>query len=144
SADPFAHLRSLDTPFPERRVAVLANTGASFYLVAGSDDFAFVNPTTLVADVDPLELGGEITAVALSPTANTAFVLDAKQEIALLVFDADGSLSGSWKTTTELPDNQFVLAGTMLPTGNALLTLSGTSVAVVDITASVTAQAWKV
>jgi hypothetical protein len=143
TVDPFTHVRALDLPLAADRELALPSIDAQYYVTASADDYGFIKADGSGSTVDPAPLDGTLQWVAYSPTAHFAVFADDAQELALVLLSSAGDVQASWRATNELPNNQYILAATMLADGQLVLTLSGTSVALVDIAASVTAQAWK-
>ena len=68
---------------------------------------------------------------------------DDEQDLVLVTISTDGDVTGTWQTSTQLPDKEWAMADAMAADGSLLLATSGDHIAVVDVAGSVQSQAWK-
>ena len=141
--DPFSAAQTHLMPLAEANELILPSQDGQYFLAASSAGYAVVKADGTVT-LNPLPMTGAPQAMAFSPAANLAVLTDDQQSIVLLRLDATGTIQGSFKGSSQMPNGQWVISGAMQSDGTYAAALSGTSMAIIDIPASIAAQAWKV
>ena len=141
--DPFSVVQSYSLPLAEVGELILPSQDGQYFIAASSGGYAIVKADGTV-NLNPLAMTGSPQALAYSPSAHVAVLTDDEQSMVLLHLDATGGVVGSWKTDTKFPNGQWAISGAMLADGTYAAGLSGATISIVDVAASVTAQAFKV
>lgn len=140
--EPFAHVSSLPLPLPYRQQGVVSSHDGAYFVTLGESEYSILKADGTHID-NPLPLLGKIESVAFEPTRHFLVISDEFQTMVLLVLDESGTPTASWKGGARISEDLVVRSGTMMSDGRLVLALGATTIGIVDVAATVQAQAWQ-
>lgn len=138
--EPLSLKRSFGLPFAGDDQSVIASANGQYFLVISGADYAIIRSDGKI-DKNKVELPGTIESVAFDSAQNYLVLADKYQTVAVLSLNQSGEIIESWKGGP-LVNDKFVMAGEMLDNGRLLFSLGETTLAVIDVAATLKNGSW--
>ncbi len=129
-------------PFDYDKQGVLAAGNGEYFVTIAETEYAILKKDGTVVK-NPVGLSGKIESAAFDPTHHYLLVADSFKSMAVMALSPTGDVVGSWTAGSKFPGEKLIGAGTMLDDGRLILSIGETSLAVVDVGATIAAQAWQ-
>lgn len=139
--EPFTHQLSLPLPLAYEKQGVASSFDGAYYLTMAENEYAILKSNGDSVK-NPLQMLGKLSSVAFDPVHHLAVLSDEFQTMVLLVFSSSGDVIASWKAGSKFPGDKVVRSGTMMLDGRLVLALGETTIGVVDVPGSISAQSW--
>jgi hypothetical protein len=140
--EPFGHVQTQPLPFDDEEQGVLASGNGDYFVVVADSNYAIQKRDGSVVE-NPVGLAGKITSAAYDPIHHYLLVADEFKSMAVMLLSPNGDVVGSWTAGSLFPGDKLVVSGTMLDDGRLVLAVGEATLAVVDLPATVAAQAWQ-
>ncbi len=141
--EPFEHVRSLSLPLDYDKQGVLAAANGAYFITISESDFAILKDDGSFLKNPKVGLSGKIGSAAFDPVHHFLVITDEFKSMGLLAMAPNGDIVGSWMAGSLFPGEKSIIAGTMLDDGRLILSVGETTIAVVDVPATIAAQAWQ-
>ncbi len=140
--EPFTHVLTLSLPFDADKQGVLGSGNGEYFISVAETDYAIIKKDGSVSK-NPVGLAGQISSAAFDPVHHYLLIADEFKSMAIMALSPSGDIVGSWTAGSLFPGDKLIGAGTMLDDGRLVLSVGETSLAIIDLGASIAAQAWQ-
>jgi hypothetical protein len=114
---------------------------ADYFLAVGDKHFAIVGKDGSAA-VDPIQIFGAIKSAAFDGEGGRLVIEDNFNSIGLIKLSSKGQVQETWVGGPLLGLKNVIEAGTIIPNGKLVLSLSNGKVALVDFDKSIASRSW--